>query len=441
MGEIAPGTSAPARRLLFRSYLFLAGGLLAVAVLLELVFAQLQSRHARVQDPWLATTIHLLESRLSEVPPAERQRTAISIGESLGTPVSLLDSRDVVAPTAGTDALKFVVDDAGREHYLFRSRVLDQVIRLGPIAPPPRSAALSLLPLLFYLSIFVVVGLWLRPLLRDVRLLTTAAQSFAANYRTPLDTARSTTQLTSLARNLDDMSQRIGSLIRNQRDLTAALSHEMRTPLARIRFALAVLQNPDDADVPAQLAALNTDVQEIDRLIATLLNYVRLDHPDVRMNWQLTPIEPWLDQALRRAESPARSIAISRHTDIAAAPMDARLMELALSNLIVNASRYAHARVAIEVAQATTDYYLSVDDDGPGVPEADREHVFRAFARLDTSRNRDTGGYGLGLAIVARIATLHGGRAEVTTSPSLGGARFSLRWPATAAAGPTDSTI
>jgi two-component system sensor histidine kinase RstB len=159
------------------------------------------------------------------------------------------------------------------------------------------------------------------------------------------------------------------------------------------------------------------------------------------MNWQLTPIEPWLDQALRRAESPARSIAISRHTDIAAAPMDARLMELALSNLIVNASRYAHARVAIEVAQATTDYYLSVDDDGPGVPEADREHVFRAFARLDTSRNRDTGGYGLGLAIVARIATLHGGRAEVTTSPSLGGARFSLRWPATAAAGPTDSTI
>ena len=73
---------------------------------------------------------------------------------------------------------------------------------------------------------------------------------------------------------------------------------------------------------------------------------------------------------------------------------------------------------------------LSVEDDGKGIPESDRETVFKAFTRIDDSRNRETGGYGLGLAIVARIATLHGGAATVDESEELGGARFSLRWRA-----------
>src|SRR5690606_7170168 len=73
-------------------------------------------------------------------------------------------------------------------------------------------------------------------------------------------------------------------------------------------------------------------------------------------------------------------------------------------------------------------YALVVEDDGPGIPEAERETVFKAFARLDDSRNRDTGGYGLGLAIVARIAALHGGSARVERS-ALGGARFVVAWP------------
>ena len=75
------------------------------------------------------------------------------------------------------------------------------------------------------------------------------------------------------------------------------------------------------------------------------------------------------------------------------------------------------------------DYRLAVEDDGEGIPEADRTSIFRAFTRLDTSRNRDTGGFGLGLAIVARIAALHRGRVVAESSAKLGGARLSLEWP------------
>src|SRR5690606_31029587 len=97
----------------------------------------------------------------------------------------------------------------------------------------------------------------------------------------------------------------------------------------------------------------------------------------------------------------------------------------AASNLLVNACRYANREVAIELAESEDGYVLAVEDDGPGIPEADREKVFKAFARLDDSRSRGTGGYGLGLAIVARIAALHGG-----------GARIVIAWPREASGTP-----
>ena len=106
-------------------------------------------------------------------------------------------------------------------------------------------------------------------------------------------------------------------------------------------------------------------------------------------------------------------------------------MELALNNLLVNALRYAKQRVRIEVTRDHDVYRLVVEDDGDGIPEADRAAVFRAFTRLDTSRNRETGGFGLGLAIVARIASLHRGRVIAGASRTLGGARMAMEWPAT----------
>ena len=109
--------------------------------------------------------------------------------------------------------------------------------------------------------------------------------------------------------------------------------------------------------------------------------------------------------------------------------MEPRLMELALNNLLANALRYSRSRVSIGLAREKGMCRLVVEDDGEGIPQAQRAAVFHAFARLDTSRNRETGGFGLGLAIVARIAALHRGRASADTSASLGGARLMIEWP------------
>jgi signal transduction histidine kinase len=99
-----------------------------------------------------------------------------------------------------------------------------------------------------------------------------------------------------------------------------------------------------------------------------------------------------------------------------------------VSNLIANAGRYAKSQIVVSLEKKDNACMIHVDDDGPGIAEADRKRIFEPFVRLDASRDRDTGGSGLGLAIVQRIVTMHRGTVWTETSP-LGGARFTLGWP------------
>lgn len=414
-------------RLFFRTYLQLVAALLAVAVGLQFAYDRLQKRAPLENDPWIEATLALVTARLERAAPGERDAIAASLGETLGMNVQLLD-RDQVAAD-GDVTLEALVDEHGDTWYLHAPAALDELVYIGPVNVPEERLVTKLVPVFFYLSIVILVGVWLRPILKDINTMTAAAQHFAADYRTPLSTSQQTTQLTDLARDLDEMSSRLSGLIQNQKELIAALSHEMRTPLARIRFALAVLGNGADDNLAGKLAAINHDVQEIDELVATMLNYARLDHPDLQMNWQAVPLEPWLEQATEKFAGLDKPLALELTPGLDSVKMDPRLMALAVSNLLSNAQRHAETRFRLAVRAPDGDFEIAVDDDGPGVPESERGNVFKAFKRLDDSRSRETGGFGLGLAVVARIAALHGGTARVETSAGLGGASFVIRWP------------
>jgi len=422
--------SAGERGLFIRSYIALAGGLLVVAILLDVGFGALQARQTRAADPWLVSTMRLMESDLAATREENRAARASELGQRLGLDMSLLDASDISGTVSNESGPRELVDDSGKIFYLWNAPSLNGAIRLGPFEAAHESVWVRFLPVVFYASILLIVGLWLRPLLTDLRILTLASQKFAADYREPLNTAKDAKQLTTLAANLDDMSARVSQLIESQKEMTAALSHEMRTPLARVRFAMAVLEGEVDESLHGQLRAVNTDVQQIDELISDMLDYARLDHPGLRMNLQEVTLEPWLRQVTAACPPHEKTLEYVREGGIETAWMEPRLMELALNNLLVNALRYAKQRVRIEVTRDHDVYRITVEDDGDGIPEADRAAVFRAFARLDTSRNRETGGFGLGLAIVARIASLHRGRVIAGSSRALGGARLAMEWPA-----------
>jgi signal transduction histidine kinase len=414
-------------RLLFRTYVVIVGGLVATAAVFDYGFGRLQASAVPTRDPWAEASLALIEARLSAAGTEERAAVAQTLERDLGFPVRVL-AADLVVHAGDTTpaATREVLDGAGRSTYLRSSIALGASIQVGPVgAGDPQRGWVTLVPHLFYFAIFVLVAVWLWPLIRDVDLLTNAAQHFAADYRQPLGTRHKTSTLRDLAASFDHMAARIASLIQGQKDLTSALSHEIRTPLARIKFAMAVMESK--APVAGELDSIEQDVREIDRLISTMLEFARLDHPDTQVNWQLTPADEWIEAAAGRVLlRPGQHI--TRSAPAASVRMDPDRMALAASNLLVNASRYASHRVALELAVGENEYLLAVDDDGPGIPEGDREKVFKAFARLDDSRSRGTGGYGLGLAIVARVAALHGGAARVETS-KLGGARIVVAWP------------
>ncbi len=416
-------------RLLFRSYLFLVGGLLLVAFVLDYGFRQLQLQQESDVDRWLESTLQLVEAEIARVPRTDRDARTAELADTLGIGVQLLERDDVHSSLIAGQGLSPLLDADGNTSYLHEAESIGAIIRLGPITSPQESVLLELLPPVFYLSVFIVVGLWLRPLLKDINLISSGASRFAADYREPPSTAEQTTELKALATNLDDMAARLSGVLRSQKELIAALSHEMRTPLARIRFALAVLGEKADGRVKEELDAMNDDVQEVDDLVDSMLNYARLDHPDIEMHWQDVPSRAWLEQIVAKLPGDATRIEANIENGLDTVRLDARLMELALSNLLVNANKYADSEVRCTLANEGNAYVLSVEDDGSGVPETERENIFKAFTRIDDSRNRETGGYGLGLAVVARVAELHGGKAAVDNSPELGGAKFSVSWP------------
>jgi signal transduction histidine kinase len=418
------------RRLVIRSYLVLAGGLMLTALSLDLLFSRHQEEAQFAPDAWVESTFHLVESRLGALPPAERGTELARLERITGLPVTLLGNDELGA--RAPEGLQVLLNSSNQPLYLQWSPALDASIRIGPLAEEAAASGVSrLLPMLFYGSILLIVGLWLSPLLRDMNLLTEASRRFATDYREPLRTAVQVTQLQPLARNLDDMSARLSHLIRNQKELTAALSHEMRTPLARIRFASAVIGNEADEKLRSQLEGINQDVNQLDRLIAGLLEHARLDHPDMRMDWQEVVLRDWLQHVLDASATQDRVVSMELADSAAVVSMDPRLMGLAISNLVANACRHARRQVRVSASRSQNGVQISVEDDGPGIPVDRRSEIFRAFKTLESVREGATGGFGLGLAIVARVAALHGGQANAGESADLGGARLVVEWPLT----------
>ncbi|WP_424625323.1 ATP-binding protein [Achromobacter marplatensis] len=299
-----------------------------------------------------------------------------------------------------------------------------------PIGPWVIAGIYSALGLL--LCAFMLV--WALPIWRDLEALKTAAQRMGQGDLQ----ARARLSRHSSIRNLGDtfnqMSDRIGALISNQRDLTNAVSHELRTPIARLSFELDMIDREADPEARKRLVEeMKSDVAELDSMASELLMYARLEHKSDDVALRAQDARGWLDSVVQHAAYEAGvsgvHCAVSQ-CDVAEVRLHQRYMTRALLNLLQNAIRHAGGRVQVSLTSpAPQEYVLTVDDDGPGVPPADRERIFEPFIRLDESRDRGTGGTGLGLAIVSRVARWHNGMALATDSP-LGGARFVVSWRA-----------
>jgi signal transduction histidine kinase len=233
-------------------------------------------------------------------------------------------------------------------------------------------------------------------------------------------------EVSRLAATMNDMLERVEGAARGQARFVADASHELRSPLTRIRSELEVdLAHPATADPLATHRSVLEEAVGLQQLVDDLLLLARSDagQPAPRETVDLAEI---VHEHARRARGTGRQV--DEHiqsVEVSGAPRD---LDRALGNVIANAARHARTRLAVTVASDGDDAVVLVDDDGPGIAVTDRGRVFDRFTRLDESRSAGTGGMGLGLSIASDVVTRHGGTITIDDAP-LGGARFELHLP------------
>lgn len=235
-------------------------------------------------------------------------------------------------------------------------------------------------------------------------------------------------ELSSLGRTMNALLDRLATSQAAQRRFVSDASHELKSPLASLRqYAEVAASYPDRISQAELTEAVLEEGTRLEGLVQGMLVLTRADEGAL---------------ALRRGEVDVTGVLMGERERIAAlgslvVELDARparvsadgaFVAQAVRNLVDNAARHARSRLRFAAVVHEGSVFVIVEDDGPGVPPADRERIFERFVRLDDARSRDAGGSGLGLAIVRVIARSHGGDVRVDASP-LGGARFTLRLP------------
>jgi len=264
------------------------------------------------------------------------------------------------------------------------------------------------------------------------RMAGTAAAVDAGDLKPRIGEERSAAvELRTLAEAFDHMLDRLEAAFSRQRRFVADASHELRTPLTAIRGQLEVLARqpaPDAGEVRRVEGLALREMERIERLVDDLLTLAGLEEGGGALERQPLSLRPYLGE-LAEDGGPGAPVELGE-IPAGALHADPERLRQVLRNLLANARRHAGAQGRVELSAAARGSLLTirVDDDGPGIPAAERERVFDRFHRVGGARDRASGGGGLGLAIARSIVELHGGGIRAEDSP-LGGARIAVELP------------
>ncbi|RTE86739.1 MULTISPECIES: ATP-binding protein [Gammaproteobacteria] len=358
------------------------------------------------------------------VEASKYHQSAQSFSQAINQPVNTLmvasvgwlpDQREALA---NGNAVPLFNSDQQLYLYLQKGPQLWQIGPIGDPAPQPQywyQAA-------FVVLLVVLATLWIAPLARDLRRLELQLKRFPKEPNEQLSLPKRSL-VSNIGQSFNAMRQQIQHLLGLQRELTRAVSHDLRTPLARLKFAIS-MRNERGED----LTALAEDVAEMEQLVGTLLDYAKMEGQEELLSLsQVNITELCTNLADKLNTMPGVTIENKLQGSVVC-DCDGHYIERAIQNLVVNAKRHASTRVELSFTQTKGTLNIHVDDDGPGIAPEQRKRILDPFVRLESSRSKDSGGVGLGLTIVARIMDWHHGSIEISESP-IKGARFTLVLP------------
>ncbi len=425
------------RSLFGRTALILLVPILTIQLVVSYVF--IQRLYENVTEQMTRSLIPVVRLVLEEVEAGADIEDAIARGERLATPLGMtlraeagdqLSGRRFWYDLSGrvvTRVLAGEVEGAGAVDLVTNDRRVRFAVDTsnGPVVVGFSRNRVSasnphqLLVLMVFVSAVVtlVSFLFLKNQVRPIRRLAEAAAAFGKGQVVPYRPSGATEVRQAGAAFLE-MRARIERHIEQRTLMLSGVSHDLRTPLTRLKLGLSMLPQDDDVQ------ALTHDVAEMERMLDTFLGFARIDATETR-----EPVDPVAMAAtiVDRAAQGGWNISLDA-PPLGEVMVDLRPMavERALDNLIGNALRYGTV-VRVGVTVLDNSVRFSVEDNGPGIPEDQRADAVKPFSRLDAARNLDKGGsVGLGLSIVRDIARQHGGTLRLGDSADLGGLQADL---------------
>ena len=332
--------------------------------------------------------------------------------------------------------------EKGDVAFVLRNRGITRAYQLVPGTPLTLGSTLVIpsdkdISATVYVTIAVavvsllVLWLWFHPSWLALERLGVLAEDVAIKPRTEDSRYGNAAFGQPFSAAIDRVSERLDDLLRLRSTQSNTIAHELTTPIAKLTLALEILkENPQAANNQELIAHMAEDLEELDGLVGESLDYARLSSSKA-----LKPVKASITALMQAAVESARKLP-QHGKQIVCIPLaaesdtvfcDPRQIARALSNLLRNAVRHAQSSVLVSAEVRGETLWIHVDDDGAGVPEADRVRLFEPFERADDPTVEASRGHGLGLAIVRQIAELHGGSARIDASP-LGGARVSIGW-------------
>lgn len=333
--------------------------------------------------------------------------------------VTPLDDDDFVAVAEGAqtaDGLRIVVVARALVDVLDTTTIVTQLLIVG----------LPVLVVVVAFTTWFAVGRALSPV-EAIRREVDEISAAQLHRRVPQPAADD--EIGRLAATMNRMLARLEGARNSQRRFVSDASHELRSPITTIRqHAEVAIAHPDRTTARELAEVVLAEQQRIQRLVEDMLLLARADE---HVPFTRAPVD-LDDLAFEEAKRLRSSSSVRVDTSAVGAARvqgDADALRRVLRNLGENAARHAASRVDIALADRSAEAVLTIDDDGPGIPEPERDRVLQRFVRLDEARSRDDGGSGLGLSIVDEVVQAHGGRTSISQSP-LGGARIQVTLPA-----------
>ncbi len=428
------------RGLFWRSLLIIGMPMVLLLGVMTYVFFE---RHLDTTTHWMARDIAADAAFLVAIedtsPPAERVRLRALAARMLDYPVVFLPGRQIEPPARQRrSTIDRALDDvvaqiAVKRHFEVSSgdRTIDIRIEVhdGVLQMlVPRSRVTVTSPDIFIglmagcsLILLAIAILFLRNQVRPIERLALASEAFGKGRAVPDFKPYGATEVRRAAQAFLTMRQRIERHVGQRTEMLAGISHDMKTPLSRMKLQLAMMEESPD------IQALRGDIAEMEYMLNEYLDFARGEGGE-----QSTP-EDLSDLARDAAAACAGALGMEQANVSVEAPgpilldVKRKALRRCLTNLIENALKYGR-QAKVTVARDDRFARLVVDDDGPGIPAERREEAFRPFHRLDEGRNLQTGGSGLGLAIARDIARAHGGDIILDKSP-MGGLRATIRLP------------